>query len=142
MVKDVLQFNQYFQLYQKDSRFNLHVQNYPKKEFLRLFYIDEIEDLQIEYTDGKTNSIKKIKEHQTTFSNFFEADEIDNFEIKSISGYFSVYDFYFIHEGDAFIFNYIHRDFLSQLMDILLYELDCNFISRLKTELLINLKYD
>ncbi|WP_333663167.1 hypothetical protein [Chishuiella changwenlii] len=142
MVKDVLQFNQSFQLYQKDNRFNLHVQNYPKEDFLRLFYIDQIEDLQIEYSNGKTNSIKKIKEHKAKISDIFEADEIESLNIKSISGYFSVYDFYFINEGDAFIFNYIHRDFLSQLMDILLYELDCNFIGRLKTELLINLEYD
>lgn len=142
MVKDVLQFNQYFQLYQKDNRFNLYVQNYPQKDFIRLFFIDEIEDLQMQYSTNKTNSLKKIKEHQSTFRDLFEADEIDSIEIKTISGYFSFYDFYFIQEGDVFIFNYIHRDFLSQLVDILLYELDCNFISRLKTELLINLEYD
>ena len=45
-------------------------------------------------------------------------------------------------ENDTFIFNYIHRNFLSELLDILLSELDCNFISRLKTELLINLEFE
>lgn len=142
MIKNVQQFNRLFQLYQKDNRFNLYITDYPKNEFALQFYTDEIEDLNIEYIDPTTNSLKKIHDYRTKLSDCFLLEELTTLEIKSISGYFSHYDFYFLTNEQTFIFNFIHRDFLSQLIDILLAELDCNFISRLKTELLINLEYD
>lgn len=142
MINNVQEFNRLFQLYQKDNRFNLYINDYPKNEFLIQFYSDEIEDLNLEYVDINSNSIKKIHNYRSKLSDFFQPEELPTLEIKSISGYFSHFDFYFMTNEKTFVFNYIHRDFLSQLIDILLAELDCNFISRLKTELLINLEYD
>lgn len=142
MIKNVQEFNRLFQLYQKDNRFNLYINDYPKNEFSLQFYSDEIEDLNLEYIDPSTNSIKKIHDYRAKLSDYFQPEELSTIEIKSISGYFSHYDFYFLTKEKTFIFNFIHRDFLSQLIDILLAELDCNFLSRLKTELLINLEYD
>lgn len=142
MIKNVQEFNRLFQLYQKDNRFNLYINDYPKNEFSLQFYSDEIEDLNLEYIDPSTNSIKKIHDYRAKLSEYFQPEELSTIEIKSISGYFNNYDFYFLTKEDTFIFNFIHRDFLSQLIDILLAELDCNFLSRLKTELLINLEYD
>ena len=142
MINNVQEFNRLFQLYQKDNRFNLYINDYPKNEFLFQFYSDEIEDLNLEYVDITSNSIKKIYDYRAKLSDFFQPEELSTLEIKSISGYFSHFDFYFMTNEKTFVFNYIHRDFLSQLIDILLAELDCNFISRLKTELLINLEYD
>jgi len=142
MINNVQEFNRLFQLYQKDNRFNLYINDYPKNEFLIQFYSDEIEDLNLEYVDINSNSIKKIHDYRAKLSDFFQPEELPTLEIKSISGYFSHFDFYFMTNEKTFVFNYIHRDFLSQLIDILLAELDCNFISRLKTELLINLEYD
>lgn len=142
MINNVQEFNRLFQLYQKDNRFNLCINDYPKNEFALQFYNDEIENLTLEYIDSTSNSVKKINNYRTTLSDYFQPDELATLEINSISGYFISFDFYFMTKEKIFVFNYIHRDFLSQLIDILLAELDCNFISRLKTELLINLEYD
>lgn len=136
------EFNRLFQLYQKDNRFNLYINDYPKNEFAIQFYTDEIEDLNLEYVDSTTNSVRKIQDYRAKLNNYFHPEELITLEVISISGYFRRYDFYFYTNEKTFIFNYIHRDFLSQLIDILLSELDCNFISRLKTELLINLEYE
>lgn len=136
------EFNRLFQLYQKDNRFNLYINDYPKNEFAIQFYTDEIEDLNLEYVDSTTNSVRKIQDYRAKLNNYFHPEELITLEVISISGYFRRYDFYFYTNEKTFIFNFIHRDFLSQLIDILLSELDCNFISRLKTELLINLEYE
>ncbi|MFV0140311.1 hypothetical protein OBK15_02000 [Empedobacter falsenii] len=142
MIKNVQEFNRLFQLYQKDNRFNLYINDYPKNEFAIQFYTDEIEDLNLEYVDSTTNSVRKIQDYRAKLSDYFRPEELITLEVISISGYFRRYDFYFYTNEKTFIFNFIHRDFLSQLIDILLSELDCNFISRLKTELLINLEYE
>ncbi|MCA4808926.1 hypothetical protein [Empedobacter stercoris] len=142
MIKNVQEFNRLFQLYQKDNRFNLYINDYPKNEFAIQFYSDEIEDLNLEYVDSTTNSVRKIQDYRAKLSDYFRPEELITLEVISISGYFRRYDFYFYTNEKTFIFNFIHRDFLSQLIDILLSELDCNFISRLKTELLINLEYE
>lgn len=142
MIKNVQEFNRLFQLYQKDNRFNLYINDYPKNEFALQFYTDEIEDLILEYVDSTTNSIKKILDYREKLSDYFQPEELITIEVIAISGYFRRYDFYFYTNDKTFVFNFIHRDFLSQLIDILLAELDCNFISRLKTELLINLEYE
>ncbi|GEM50457.1 hypothetical protein EB1_02470 [Empedobacter brevis NBRC 14943 = ATCC 43319] len=142
MIKNVQEFNRLFQLYQKDNRFNLYINDYPKNEFALQFFTDEIEELTLEYIDSTTDTLKKIHDYRAKLSDYFKSEELATLEIKSISGYFNHYDFYFLTKNQTFIFNFIHRDFLSQLIDILLAELDCNFISRLKTELLINLEYD
>ncbi|MFV0178096.1 hypothetical protein OBK28_00735 [Empedobacter falsenii] len=142
MIKNVQEFNRLFQLYQKDNRFNLYINDYPKNEFAIQFYSDEIEDLNLEYVDSTTNSVRKIQDYRAKLSEYFRPEELITLEVISISGYFRRYDFYFYTNEKTFIFNFIHRDFLSQLIDILLSELDCNFISRLKTELLINLEYE
>ncbi|MFV0208866.1 hypothetical protein OBK13_06635 [Empedobacter falsenii] len=142
MIKNVQEFNRLFQLYQKDNRFNLYINDYPKNEFAIQFYSDEIEDLNLEYVDSTTNSVWKIQDYRAKLSDYFRPEELITLEVISISGYFRRYDFYFYTNEKTFIFNFIHRDFLSQLIDILLSELDCNFISRLKTELLINLEYE
>ncbi|NOJ74740.1 hypothetical protein [Empedobacter stercoris] len=136
------EFNRLFQLYQKDNRFNLYINDYPKNEFAIQFYTDEIEDLNLEYVDSTTNSVRKIQDYRAKLNDYFRPEELITLEVISISGYFRRYDFYFYTNEKTFIFNFIHRDFLSQLIDILLSELDCNFISRLKTELLINLEYE
>lgn len=136
------EFNRLFQLYQKDNRFNLYINDYPKNEFAIQFYSDEIEDLNLEYVDSTTNSVRKIQDYRAKLNDYFRPEELITLEVISISGYFRRYDFYFYTNEKTFIFNFIHRDFLSQLIDILLSELDCNFISRLKTELLINLEYE
>ena len=47
MINNVQEFNRLFQLYQKDNRFNLYINDYPKNEFLFQFYSDEIEDLNL-----------------------------------------------------------------------------------------------
>ncbi|MDM1523270.1 hypothetical protein OBK22_09350 [Empedobacter falsenii] len=142
MIKNVQEFNRLFQLYQKDNRFNLYINDYPKNEFAIQFYSDEIEDLNLEYVDSTTNSVRKIQDYRAKLNDYFRPEELITLEVISISGYFRRYDFYFYTNEKTFIFNFIHRDFLSQLIDILLSELDCNFISRLKTELLINLEYE
>ncbi|MFV0156935.1 hypothetical protein OBK24_00535 [Empedobacter falsenii] len=142
MIKNVQEFNRLFQLYQKDNRFNLYINDYPKNEFALQFYTDEIEDLILEYVDSTTNSIKKILDYRAKLRDYFQPEELITIEVIAISGYFRRYDFYFYTNDKTFVFNFIHRDFLSQLIDILLAELDCNFISRLKTELLINLEYE
>ncbi|MFV0195647.1 hypothetical protein NZD85_02470 [Empedobacter stercoris] len=142
MIKNVQEFNRLFQLYQKDNRFNLYINDYPKNEFAIQFYTDEIEDLNLEYVDSTTNSVRKIQDYRAKLNDYFRPEELITLEVISISGYFRRYDFYFYTNEKTFIFNFIHRDFLSQLIDILLSELDCNFISRLKTELLINLEYE
>ncbi|MFV0148275.1 hypothetical protein OBJ96_06775 [Empedobacter falsenii] len=136
------EFNRLFQLYQKDNRFNLYINDYPKNEFAIQFYSDEIEDLNLEYVDSTTNSVRKIQDYRAKLSDYFRPEELITLEVISISGYFRRYDFYFYTNEKTFIFNFIHRDFLFQLIDFLLSELDCNFISRLKTELLINLEYE
>lgn len=143
MIKDVCQFNQLFQLYQKDDRYNLYIHDFPKNEFVQLFFNDTIEDLHVEYYDYEAKFDRNINDYNSKFADFFtDSKNLKWVDIKNVSGYFPQFDFYFMTEGDTFIFNYIHRNFLSQLIDILLNELDCNFISRLKTELLINLEYD
>jgi len=110
---------------------------------VRLFFSDEIENLNFSFINSITENNQFIKNnHLSTFQNYIDLVDLNSIEINEFSGYFIKYDFYFYLEGDTLVLNYIHRDFLSQLIDILLYELDCNFISRLKTELLINLEYD
>ncbi len=142
MIKDVQQFNQLFQLYQKGDRYNLYIHDFPKDEFIQRFFEDDVEDLKLEYFDLESRTSKRITDYHAKFSDFFAEENLATINLESTSGYFTLYDFYFMTENDTFIFNYIHRNFLSQLIDILLCELDCNFISRLKTELLINLEYD
>ena len=142
MIKDIQEFNQLFQLYQKNDRYNLYIHDFPKDEFIQRFFNDEVEDLYLEYFDLDTRLDKKITNYRANFSDFFSIDNLISIQLKSTSGYFSAHDFYFMTENDTFIFNYIHRSFLSELLDILLSELDCNFISRLKTELLINLEFE
>ena len=142
MIKDIQEFNQLFQLYQKNDRYNLYIHDFPKDEFIQRFFNDEVEDLYLEYFDLDTRLDKKITNYRANFSDFFSIDNLASIQLKSTSGYFYAHDFYFMTENDTFIFNYIHRSFLSELLDILLSELDCNFISRLKTELLINLEFE
>ncbi len=142
MIKDIQEFNQLFQLYQKNDRYNLYIHDFPKDEFIQRFFNDEVEDLYLEYFDLDTRLDKKITNYRANFSDFFSIDNLASIQLKSTSGYFYAHDFYFMTENDTFIFNYIHRSFLSELLDILLSELDYNFISRLKTELLINLEFE
>ena len=142
MITDVQKFNQLFQLYQKDDRYNLYIHDFPKDEFIQRFFNDEIEDLQLQYFDLETRANKRITDYHARFSDFFSTENLNTIQIESTSGYFKSHDFYFMTENDTFIFNYIHRSFLSELLDILLSELDYNFISRLKTELLINLEFE
>ncbi len=142
MIKDIQEFNQLFQLYQKNDRYNLYIHDFPKDEFIQRFFNDEVEDLYLEYFDLDTRLDKKITNYRANFSDFFSIDNLASIQLKSTSGYFYAHDFYFMAENDTFIFNYIHRSFLSELLDILLSELDYNFISRLKTELLINLEFE
>lgn len=143
MVDTVRQFNQLFQLYQKGDRFNLYINDYPKGDFVRLFFSDEIENLNFSFINSTTEKTQLVKNnHSSTFQNYIDLIDLNIIKINEFSGYFIKYDFYFYLKENTLVLNYIHRDFLSQLIDILLYELDCNFISRLKTELLINLEYD
>jgi hypothetical protein len=142
MIRNVQEFNQLFQLYQKGNRYNLYIHDFPKDEFIQRFYHDEIEDLKLEYYDTNSSTSKKISNYQTSYSEYFTKDELTTINLTSTSGYFIQLDFYFMTENDTFIFNYIDRNFLSRLIDILLNDLDSYFISRLKTELLINLEFD
>ena len=142
MIKDIQKFNQLFQLYQKNDRYNIYIHDFPKDEFIQRFFNDEVEDLYLEYFDLDTRLDKKITNYRANFSDFFSIDNLASIQLKSTSGYFCAHDFYFMTENDTFIFDYLLRSFLSDLLDILLSELDYNFISRLKTELLINLEFE
>ena len=71
MITDVQKFNQLFQLYQKDDRYNLYIHDFPKDEFMQRFFNDEIEDLQLQYFDLETRANKRITDYHARFSDFF-----------------------------------------------------------------------
>ena len=72
MIHNVNQFNQHFQLYQKDDRYNLHLHHFSKNEFIQRFFQDKIEDLHLNYFDQSIQKNKIINDYQTKFNERLE----------------------------------------------------------------------
>lgn len=139
----IQEFNRQFQLYQKKDRYNLNLYETDLNHFIISFFQDEIEDLQIIYAPKATQNIIEKKIKYTTFSYFFEnIEDLLDHEVLQIEGYFTKFDFYFSGMNNFNEINYIKRDLLFEIVDRLLNGMDCNYKSRLKTELLINMEFD
>ena len=139
----IQEFNRQFQLYQKGDRYNLNLYETDLNHFIISFFQDEIEDLQIIYAPKATQNIIEKKITCTTFAHFFEnIEDLLDHEVLKIEGYFIKYDFYFSSMNNFNEINYIRRDLLFEIVDRLLNGMDCNYKSRLKTELLINMEFE
>jgi len=141
----IQEFNRQFQLYQKGQRYNLNLIDTDLNHFMIVFFQDGIEDFKIIYSP-KAEHLNQVIEknvHLTTFSYFFEnIEELLDHETFSIEGYIPKYDLYFNGINNFIEINYIKRDVLFEIVDRLLNGMDCNYKSRLKTELLINMEFD
>lgn len=138
------EFNRQFQLYQKGERYNLNIYSLDLNHFIVTFFKETIEDLEIAYaTKNDENSIIEKKLNCTTFNNYFEnVENLIEHCTYLINGYFPGMDFYFNCVTDFIEINYISRDKLFEIIDRILNGMDCNYKSRLKTELLINMEFD
>ena len=139
----IQEFNRQFQLYQKGERYNLNLHETNLSYFMITFFEDEIEDLNIIFAPKTTdNTIEKMVK-STTFALFFESiEEILDHDIYSLDAYFPKYDLYVNGVNHFIEVNYIKREILFEIVDRLLNGMDCNYKSRLKTELLINMEFD
>ena len=139
----IIEFNRQFQLYQKGDRYNLNLYDLDYSYFLTLFFDELIEDFEISYTYLESHLIQTKQSKSTTINHFFEG--IDYFKCHSVysaEGYFNNLDLYFKCKNDIIEINYIKRELLFDVVDRLLSNLDCNYKSRLKTELLLNMEFD
>lgn len=139
----IAEFNRQFQLYQKNDRYNLSLYQMDINHFIITFFNVEIEDLDISFSCKEKEIIREQILPNTTFCYFFENVEntLDH-NIYRLDGYFREYDLYF-HAIDDFIeINYIKREMLFTIVDQLLNGMDCNYKSRLKTELLLNMEFE
>ena len=139
-ISNVHEFVQRFRLVKKNDRYNLAIHQYDLKCFAFLFADFWIEDLKLETVFDKNTKV--FEENRIKFSNFFldESFSKDHLII-NLNGYFSDLDFYFYSENEILMLDYIHKDQLQNVFDVLLKETDCQFRSRLMTELLINLSF-
>ena len=138
------EFNQQFQLYQKGDRYNLNIFQLDLNHFMVTFFCEMIEDLEIAYASKHDeHNIFQRKINATTFNDFFESVEnLIEHHVYLINGYYPKQDFYFNAVTDFIEINYISRDRLFDIIDRILNGMDCNYKSRLKTELLINMEFD
>lgn len=139
----IQEFNRQFQLYQKKDRYNLNLHEFDLNHFIVMFFNEEIEDLFIKYACKEKNDIKECRINLTSFSDFFESVEnLLHFHVLEVNGYFTNLDLYFIAQPQLIEVNYITRELIFEVVDRLLNGVDCNYKSRLKTELLINMEFD
>lgn len=140
----ISEFNQQFQLYQKGDRYNLNIYQLDLNHFIVTFFCELIEDLEIAYASKyNENNIFQKKINSTSFNDFFEkVEHLIEHQVYLINGYFPQLDFYFNAVTDFIEINYISRDLLFEIIDRILNGMDCNYKSRLKTELLINMEFD
>ncbi|WP_322970144.1 hypothetical protein [Faecalibacter sp. LW9] len=139
----IQEFNRQFQLYQKKDRYNLNLHEFDLNHFIVMFFNEEIEDLFIKYACKEKNDIKKCRINLTSFSDFFESVEnLLHYHVLEVNGYFTKLDLYFIAQPQLIEVNYITRELIFEVVDRLLNGVDCNYKSRLKTELLINMEFD
>ncbi|HEY4539980.1 MAG TPA: hypothetical protein VIG94_08240 [Faecalibacter sp.] len=139
----IQEFNRQFQLYQKKDRYNLNLHEFDLNHFIVMFFNEEIEDLFIKYACKEKNDIKECQINLTSFSDFFESVEnLLHFHVLEVNGYFTNLDLYFIAQPQLIEVNYITRELIFEVVDRLLNGVDCNYKSRLKTELLINMEFD
>jgi hypothetical protein len=139
----IQEFNRQFQLYQKGNRYNLNVYETDLSYFMIIFFQEEIEDLRITYAPKSTQNIIEKEVKCTSFAFFFERiEDLLDHEIFAVDAYFPKYDFYFNGINNFIEVNYLNRDVLFEIVDRLLNGMDCNYKSRLKTELLINMEFE
>ena len=137
------EFNRQFQLYQKGDRYNLNLYDIDYSNFLSVFFDELIEDLEISFSLHNSNVIQTKHSQKTSIHHFFEDyDYYKSHTIFSAQGYFIVLDLYFKCENSIIEMNFIKREMLFNIVDRLLENLDCNFKSRLKTELLLNMEFE
>ena len=140
----ISEFNQQFQLYQKGDRYNLNIYNLDMNHFIVTFFNETIEDLEIAYASKEDeHQIFEKKVSSITFNHFFEkVENLIEHHVYLINGFYPELDFYFNAVTDFIEINYISRDLLFEIIDRILNGMDCNYKSRLKTELLINMEFD
>ncbi len=139
----IQEFNRQFQLYQKGLRYNLNIYETDLSYFMIIFFQEEIEDLRITYAPKATEIIVEKEAKCTSFDYFFgNIEDLLDHDIYAVETYFPKYDMYFNGVRNFFEINYIKREFLFEIVDRLLNGMDCNYKSRLKTELLINMEFD
>ena len=139
----IQEFNRQFQLYQKRDRYNLNLHDFDLNHFIVVFFNEEIEDLYIKFSCKEKNFLKESLLNKTSFNDFFESVEnLLNFNVLEINGYFPSMDLYFITSERLIEINYITRELIFDIVDRLLTGVDCNYKSRLKTELLINMEFE
>lgn len=139
----IQEFNRQFQLYQKKDRYNLNWCETSLTYFMIAFFQEEIEDLRIIFASKANQQMIEKSINLTSFSIFFDSvEDLLDHETIHIEGYFPKYDFYFNGVDNFIEINYIKRDMLFEIVDRVLNGLDCNYKSRLKTELLINMEFD
>lgn len=139
----IQEFNRQFQLYQKNDRYNLNLHHFDLTHFIVLFFNEEIEDLTIKFSCKEKQETKEIFIQHISFNDFFESIEnLLHYNIDNYSGYFPTLDIYFTSQPQLIEINYIHRDVIFEIVDRLLSGIECNYKSRLKTELLINMEFD
>ena len=137
------EFNRQFQLYQKGERYNLNLHDLDLNHFVVTFFKEEIEDFEVTYSCKSKDELIQQKALYTTFNHFFESVEnLLDHNVYSITGYFPKLDIYFNSMMNFIEVNYIRREILFVVVDQLLNGMDCNYKSRLKTELLINMEFD
>ncbi|QTV05293.1 hypothetical protein [Faecalibacter bovis] len=137
------EFNRQFQLYQKGERYNLNLYKIDLNHIIVTFFNEIIEDLEIKYACKENDNIYSHTIKNTTFNLFFESVEnLLDHKVISFQGYFTNLDMYFVTKTDYLEINYIKREVLFDIVDRLLNGIDCNYRSRLKTELLINMEFD
>lgn len=137
------EFNRQFQLYQKNERYDLNIYQLDINHFIVTFFQKEIEDLEISFSCKEREQKHENKIIYTTFNHFFESVEnLLDHHILRMHGYFPELDLYFNYVNNFIEINYIKRELLFEIVDQLLNGMDCNYKSRLKTELLINMEFD
>ena len=108
------------------------------------FFLERIEDLEIAYAcKDDEHQIFQKKIISTSFNDFFEnVENLIEHHVYLFNGYFPTLDFYFNAVTDFIEINYLSRDKLFEVIDRILNGMDCNYKSRLKTELLMNMEFD
>lgn len=139
-ISHVHDFTRRFILYKKDKRYSLHISEYDFKGFAYLFSSYTIDDLFLETTIGEKSSV--FQKRTMKFADLFRDQEfIQQHRFQNLRGYFTELDFYFYNEGNRLIFDYIDRNQLQDVFDLILFETECQFRGRLMTELLMNLRF-
>lgn len=137
------EFNRQFQLCQKGERYNLNLYDLDYNYFLFIFFEDLIEDFEVSFGQKDSNFIQTKQSNKTTIHHFFEdQDYLKAVTVYSAEGYFFDLDLYFRCTNDLIEINFIKREILFSIVDRLLANLDCNYKSRLKTELLLNMEFE